>query len=67
MSYGPELKWGYNVVGEYAGRILKGEKAGDLPIRIPDTFNLVVNVNAAKGLGLVVNPEIMARADEVIE
>jgi putative tryptophan/tyrosine transport system substrate-binding protein len=67
MSYGPELKWGYDLVGEYAGRILKGEKPGDLPIRIPDTFNLVVNLNAAKGLGLTVNPEIMARADEVIE
>jgi putative tryptophan/tyrosine transport system substrate-binding protein len=67
MSYGPELKWGYNVVGEYVGRILKGERPGVMPIRAPDTFNLVVNLKAAKGLGLVVNPQIMARADEVIE
>jgi putative tryptophan/tyrosine transport system substrate-binding protein len=67
MSYGPELKWGYDVVGKYAGRILKGERPGELPIQIPINFNLVVNLNAAKGLGLVVDPEIMARADEVIE
>jgi putative tryptophan/tyrosine transport system substrate-binding protein len=67
MSYGPELEWGYNVVGEYAGRILKGERPGGLPIRSPEKINLVVNLNAAKGLGLVINPEIMATADEVIE
>jgi putative ABC transport system substrate-binding protein len=67
MSYGPELKWGYSVVGEYAGRILKGEKPGDLPIRAPDAFNLVVNLKAAKELGLVINPETIATADAVIE
>jgi putative ABC transport system substrate-binding protein len=67
MSYGPELKWGYNIVADYAGRILKGERAGDLPIIGPEKINLVVSQKTAKTLGLVVSHEIMAIADEVIE
>ena len=67
MSYGQNPIAMYRGAASYVDRVLRGEKPGELPIQLPTKFELIVNLKAAKALGLTIPESFLLRADEVIE
>ena len=67
ISYGVNRQESYHRAAAYVDKILKGARPEDLPVELPTKLELIINLKTAKELGLTVSPELLRRADEVIE
>ena len=67
MTYGNNLPWVFRRTAAYVDKILRGAKPADLPVEEPNAFELVINVKAARAIGLAIPQSVLLRADRVIE